>query len=956
MKSVKDACKPRGEVLKGDLEDAIFAADFGHVVEGIAPDVYKLPNEFFRNTYPTARLKKIVATIFERLANAKEAGAAVRLSTGFGGGKTHTLIALWHLANNISKTSLGTELLPAAGRPKKMVVAGIDASKGFETKSMWGELALKLGEKAAYAKIKSFDKPSTVPNAATVRAMLPDAPVLILLDELVIYMATLNEQERGSLLAFLSILIGEIGARTQAVLVITDPAGQAAYHKEAAAIADATAQLEAAKRLDGVLGRKMADFDPIGDEAAQVIIRRLFDKVDKNAAESASAEYFNGYKRVASEHPEALAPDALDYAKRIVDCYPFHPRLLETAQNRLGALQDFNKSRGTLRLFARILRDVMESKRKLSLITGGDINWESDSIQADLLQRLNKDNFKAAVDADVVRHAGQLDEDFSTDIHRRVASALLLESLPYPNPNAAMDKRELTLSTLRPTEVGNEASEAIDRLLSVCWHTYKDDSGKKYQFRFDPNVNKLIEERAESISSEDAKSNVQALAQKYFDGRTFALRPYPSSPRAVSDSAELKLILCENEKLAQAVCDYEDDSDPHAKRPRPFRNAIFAVAPTSNALTDAIDEMKRLNAAEEILSEHKKKTVLKEQVEELITILRKRVRIRTIRAFNRVLFQGKPSVTLSEKYLVSEESALETVHGQTKLKEFLDDNKLVYQPTDALDVDLLLDNVVKGATPSLDHKGAYPASAVFERALSHEKLRLMMNENPVRNAILRGVEIGKLAVRQPTGEAYDKAGCVFGLQGARARRATTLYTLRLDSDVLLAPISAPCVKDWFKLDEAKDGRKPKQGTIEYVPAEQQVAADWKQAAEFASKRPLLTLTLKTSTPDAAKTLVSLAQPFGARLLSLSVTVGGALKDGGRVNFSAEDLKHNHPLAPIDVAAKLFRAMADTASFEASLELEFGDEGVKDAVSNLKRASNDVADGVSVSAVFGKENE
>jgi len=141
-----------------------------------------------------------------------------------------------------------------------------------------------------------------------------------------------------------------------------------------------------------------------------------------------------------------------------------------------------------------------------------------------------------------------------------------------------------------------------------------------------------------------------------------------------------------------------------------------------------------------------------------------------------------------------------------------------------------------------------------------------------------------------------------------------------------------------------------------VPAEQQVAADWKQAAEYASKRPLLTLILKTSTPDAAKTLVSLAQPFGARLLSLSVTAGGDLKDGGRVNFSAEDLKHNHPLAPIDMAAKLFRAMADTASFETSLELDFGDEGVKDAVSNLKKASNDAADGVSISAVFGKENE
>ena len=138
MKCVRDACKPRSEVLKGDLEDAIFAADFGHVVEGIAPDVYKDPTEFFRNTHPAARLKKVVGTIFERLADAKEAGAAVRLSTGFGGGKTHTLIALWHLGNNIGKTTLGTDLLPAAGRPKKVIVAGIDASKGFETKSLWG--------------------------------------------------------------------------------------------------------------------------------------------------------------------------------------------------------------------------------------------------------------------------------------------------------------------------------------------------------------------------------------------------------------------------------------------------------------------------------------------------------------------------------------------------------------------------------------------------------------------------------------------------------------------------------------------------------------------------------------------------------------------------------------------------------------------------------------------------
>lgn len=87
----------------------------------------------------------------------------------------------------------------------------------------------------------------------------------------------------------------------------------------------------------------------------------------------------------------------------------------------------------------------------------------------------------------------QLDADFSTDIHRRVASALLLESLPM-NPNAVMDKRDLTLAVLRPSDVGHEPGEAMDRLMRVCWHTYKDSSGLRFQFRYEPNVNKLVEE------------------------------------------------------------------------------------------------------------------------------------------------------------------------------------------------------------------------------------------------------------------------------------------------------------------------------------------------------------------------------------------------------------------------------------------------------------------------------
>jgi predicted AAA+ superfamily ATPase len=83
-------CKPRDEVLKGDLDDAIFAADFGDLRSGRAPKVYGDPATFFHNTHPAKQLGKIVLAVFERLAAKKEGGTTVRLSTGFGGGKTHT--------------------------------------------------------------------------------------------------------------------------------------------------------------------------------------------------------------------------------------------------------------------------------------------------------------------------------------------------------------------------------------------------------------------------------------------------------------------------------------------------------------------------------------------------------------------------------------------------------------------------------------------------------------------------------------------------------------------------------------------------------------------------------------------------------------------------------------------------------------------------------------------------
>jgi len=971
MKPVIECCKPRTEVLKGELQDAIFAADFGHVIENAAPKVYQDPETFFRNTHPADPLKKLVTNIFDRLASTDESGAVIRLSTGYGGGKTHTLIALWHLAHNIEKTHLGTDLLPAAGRPERVAVAGIDGDKaGTEvflrhrdivTHSLWGELAYQLGGATNYEKVRGVDNPETVPDAGLIREILPkDTPVLILLDEIVLYMLKLNEHCYKALLAFLNALISVVRGRKQAVLVVTDPGQEVATQRQAGDLERLVSTQEAGeveKALGDTLGRIATDFDPIGDESAQVIIRRLFEQRDEDAASETSAEYFKAYQRISEQIPNALPPNlnSKEYANRIVTCYPFHPRMLDTAKDRLGAIQDFQKSRGVLRLFARIIRDVWESGSNIPLITAGDLDWSSERIRADLLSRLNRDNFAAAVDADVLGHAVELDKTYSTDIHRRVASALLLESLA---PQGCMDRRDVTLAVVRPDEVGHEPGEALDRLMSVCWHTKKNETGDKFYFHYEPNVNKLIEETMEKISVADARQAVFTAVQNYFSGQIFELKAYPSKPREVPDTIKLKLVLAESEELAQRICDYEDDSEPNAERPRRFRNAIFAVAPSPDELDRAIRDQRRYIAAQQVIKDYVSNKSIKKQVEEILPTLEKRASIGASKAFRKVVFQGRSPVSLEEKYLV-DESMQQYRNGQQNLKNFLDDNKLVYQAGEAIDVDLLLEEVIPGATPSLDHEGAFLASSIYERALSSPRLRLMMDGSPVRNSIINAVQNGKLVVRLPNGDVHDSKGRVTGPEGNRTRKqGEPLQNLPLERDVLVAPIDAPCVQDWLKVDEDDTSREvqpsPEPSTIE-IPTV--TAYNWQKAIEYSETRPLTKLELKATTPEAADKLLNLAQPFGASSKALKLTLSGNLKDGGEVRFTVNDAKINCSIKPLEIANKLWRAVKEEdgpKNFEATIEMIFEGEGKTGATDQLRNAEQSANADISIFARFGEE--
>ncbi|NWG32577.1 MAG: ATP-binding protein [Rhodocyclaceae bacterium] len=964
---VLEGCIPREEVLKGDLDDAIFAADFGDVVADRAPKVYGDPRIFFQNTHPAAQLCKVIQAVFGRLSDPMEAGATIRLSTGFGGGKTHTLIALWHLARNISDPGMGIELLPAAGRPKKVKVVGIDASKAGEvfarhgdlvTRSLWGELSFQLGGPKALDILGRLDHPERQPDEALVESLFPPGPVLILLDEVVIYMATLTEQGQGNLLAFLNKLAGVVAKRPQTVLVVTDPADQRAFASQAARVGDSITA--AAIKLDDLFGRRMTDFDPIGEESAQVIVRRLFEKVDPAAAQKASALYHSLYERVTRESPGLLPIYAAsaDYAKKMVQCYPFHPRLVETAQGRLGALQEFNKSRGTLRLFARILRSIWETGQELELITAGDVDWSSDRIQADLLQRLNRDNFKAAVSADIQKHAVELDEGERRGIHVRVASALLLESVPM-QANSGLEPADLTLAVLRPEEAGPEPSEALDRLVGVCWHTYPLPGGRGWQFRYEPNVIKQVEERMGHIPIDDAKSKVLSEVQGYFSGPAFKLAAWPTSARQVPESAELQLALCEDEKTARSVCAYSDDSDPSALMPRLFRNAILAVTATASSLNTAVERARRLLAAEAIEREQRTgeaSKLVREQLQRIKPELQKQFRLQSCRAFDRVVLPGGASYQMEEKYQVPEDKIMQKAQGQALLRSFLDDKDLVYKQGESLDTGRFMKEILRGATPLAEDPEVFTAKAVHERFLAAPGLRLVPNGDIVRQTILKALAAGKIAIRLANGKAYDASGCVDGPPGNRRRLPGSLSTLSLDDKVWLARVESQAAFSWLR-EETQVKKEEQKGKGFFPPSPtlppKVTATTWERVLEYARTRPLLELKLTAGTPAEAAVLSGLAQPLGAEKIALSVTVGGNLKGGGRVNFQANDLKPTHPIGPLVMSQTLFNAMEEGADYEAELALSFGASGRQGLESMLSGLAEQAPEGVKPQAVFGE---
>jgi|SRR5271157_1552407 len=367
LHTIFDTCQPRPDVESGATKDEQFAADLARVVLGTAPDEYKVPAIFFRHTYPTRGLKDLLKAVCQRLsAGGGQVASVIRLHTQFGGGKTHGLIALVHAVHGMQGVDNVADFVDPTLLPRgKVRVAALDGENsdpangltleaGLRCYSLWGELAYRLAGAEGYKRVEESDRRHVAPGAPTIAELFGGEPTLIMLDEVALYLRKVemvHPGASGQFAAFVHALFKAVLSSPNVALVYTlavgkDDRATDAYKEETERALAAMAEAEK------VAARETAQLNPTEeDETADVLRRRLFDRVDLKAAEETIAAYVELWNNNRDTlPPDATLPGTRDQFRRT---YPLHPQTLEMLTEKTSSLSTFQRTRGMLRLLAR---------------------------------------------------------------------------------------------------------------------------------------------------------------------------------------------------------------------------------------------------------------------------------------------------------------------------------------------------------------------------------------------------------------------------------------------------------------------------------------------------------------------------------------------------------------------------------------------------------------------------
>jgi predicted AAA+ superfamily ATPase len=616
---------PHPDVASGRYQQAEFAADLWQVYQKEGSDEYKHPAEFFRRTFLTGGLKDLLVAALRRLAG-QGGDPVVELQTNFGGGKTHSMLALYHLFGGTPAADLpgADELVKQAGVPvtagvRRVVLVGTRISPGqphtkpdgTTVRTLWGELAWQLGGKEGYRLVKQADETATSPGDALTTLFNKYAPCLVLIDEWVAYARQLHD-EPGQLPAgtfdtqftFAQALTECAKAAKRTLLVLSIPASEEG-RTQGAPVSDMEIGGErgrrALHRLKNAVGRVESSWRPANaDEGFEIVRRRLFQPLsgDGFAARDAVARAFAElYAAQHNEFPPACREG--EYERRIKLAYPIHPELFDRLYTDWSALEKFQRTRGVLRLMAAVIHALWERQDGNLLILPATVPVDDSGVQFELT-RYVEDPWVPVIEKDVDGPASlplALDREHPTlgrySACRRVARTLYLGSAPTQRAaHRGLDDQRVKLGCVQPGEVVATFGDALRRLSDRATYLYAD--GKRYWYATTPTVTRLAEDRAHQLKEHDVADEIVRRLRDEAKTRGDFARARACVPSGdIPDEPEVQLVVLGPEyphaardagsparKQAAAVL------DSRGAGPRTNRNALVFLAADGTRLKE----------------------------------------------------------------------------------------------------------------------------------------------------------------------------------------------------------------------------------------------------------------------------------------------------------------------------------------------------------------------------------
>lgn len=534
----REVVEPHQDVATGEFQQAEFAADLAKVHNGSAPSEYRNPREFFARTYLTEGLSTLLAGAAKRLG-AGGGDPVVELQTNFGGGKTHSMLALYHMVSGTPVEDLpgldqllSRSGLAVPGKINRAVLVGtsrgpqdvISLEGGRKIRTTWGELAWQLGGAEAFEMLAENDERGIAPGSNLLEAIFKKySPALILIDEWVAYLRQIYKVEglpSGSFdanLSFVQSLTEAVKASPGVLLVASLPASQIEVGGEGGQ--------EALARLKQTFSRVESSWRPASqEESYEIVRRRLFKEIpgDKfHHRDNTLKQFAKLYRENANDFPNGCSDE--DYRRKLEKAYPIHPELFDQLYTSWGSLEKFQRTRGVLRLMAQVIHELWMGNDPSVMIMPGSVAISSARVEPELLHYLDSSwQSIIAGDVDGVTATPYKIDQSAPNLNRysatrRVARAVFMGTAPtHGQENKGLDDKQINLGVVQPGERPAIFGDALRRLANQAKFMHSDLG--RYWYSMSASLNRLAADRAAQFEEALVLHEIDKALGGYING------------------------------------------------------------------------------------------------------------------------------------------------------------------------------------------------------------------------------------------------------------------------------------------------------------------------------------------------------------------------------------------------------------------------------------------------------